>query len=285
MSIQNTQSALDNARAYLLHKAGSIRRPYGRYLTRQESRLQAKVSRRFNTQKRWVIAEMASLSFFQETKGLQVVERKAADAEVERFLAGLPVVEELADDIIITAKPTYKKGAEKGIDELNMSAYGVSFSLVNPRAVQYLRNIKDLELSERRGSITRTTKDKIQRILVDAAETGKSYNEVAKLIQAQGDEGVFSRARGELIAVNQIGHAFGTGNQDMVDEFVKKTGAAVQKQWRTVNDDRVTPECRANQDQEWISNDAFFSSGDRQAPRRSNPRCRCATIYRTVETE
>lgn len=271
-------------RAYAQHKAGALRRSSGKYLARQENRLTSRVNRRFKKQESYVVNDMAGLSFFSQ-KGVGMIETKAASEEIDALLDAMPEDEGLVEDIIAVSKPTYQTGAKKAVKELNMGRYGVSFELVNDDAVDYLENIAKIELSDFKGTINRNTKDRIRRILIEAAETGKSYNETAKLIQDQGKAGVFSRARAELIATNQVGHAYGQGNQDMVDAFVEETGSIVQKAWQTVEDDRVTPECAENEDAGWIGNTDAFPSGDEQAPRASNPRCRCTTRYRTVDTQ
>ena len=230
------------------------------------------------------MSNMAGLSFFSE-KGVGVVETKSAYDEINALLEDMPEGDGLVEDIVVTAKPTYETGAKKAVKELSMGKYGVSFELINDEAVDYLRSIEELQLSDFKGTINRNTKDRIRRILIEAAETGKSYTETSKLIQEQGKAGVFSRARGELIATNQIGHAYGEGNQDMVNKFVEETGSFVQKLWQTVEDDRVTPECAENEDAGWIGNTEAFPSGDEQAPRSDNPRCRCTTRYRTVDAQ
>lgn len=275
---------LDSARAYLAHKAGSIRRPNGKYLLRQEARLGAKTYRRFKAQQAWLLVATKSLSFFAEAKGVRRIETKTAYEDIDAILDDLPFQEDMVDDIVATARATYKKGAVQGVEELNMGKFGISFDLVNDEAVAYLEKLKTLQLSDFRGSINRQTKDKIRRILVESAETGRSYTETSKLIAAQGEAGVFSRARGELIAVNQTGRAYGQGNMDMVDAFRTETGSIVQKFWQTVDDDRVTAECATNEEQGWIGYDDAFLSGDENAPREDNPRCRCVTTFRTVDT-
>ena len=279
-----SEQRLANIIGYYQYKAGAIRRPFGKFLARMESRMANKVARRFKAQQRWLIEEMAKLSFFEEAKGVRVLERKTLYDDVDNLLAGFPYQEELVEDIVAVARPTYKKGVSKGIEELDLGRFGVSFDMVNEEAVRYLEDLRSLHLSNFRGSIGRQTKDKIKRILIESAETGRSYSETAKLIQEQGDAGVFSRARGELIAVNQVGHAYGEGNMDIVEAFIKETGSIVQKFWQTVGDDRVTPECQANQEQGGIGMQESWPSGDDNAPRAGNPRCRCVSTFRTVVT-
>jgi hypothetical protein len=81
-----------------------------------------------------------------------------------------------------------------------------------------------------------------------------------------------------MIATNEIGHAYGKGNSIPIEDAVKK-GKTATKKWLTTNDDKVTEECGANEDEGWIPFKDTFSSGDTEAPRDSHPRCRCDTLY------
>lgn len=276
---------LEDVKAYLEHKAGAIRRPYGKFLDRMEKRMTGKLARRLKAQRKWVIETMASLSFFDSEKGVKFLERKTIYDDVDGLVDGLPYNTDIVDDIVAVARPSYRKGVDRIIEEMALGRYGVTFDLVNDDAVAYLEGIKTLHLSNFKGSISRQTKEKIRKILIESAETGRSYSETAKLIEEQGESGVFSRARAELIAVNQVGHAFGEGNMDIVEGFIEETGSIIQKAWATVGDDRVTPECQENQDIGWIGFNEAFPSGDEQAPRASNPRCRCVTTFQMVDTQ
>lgn len=276
---------LADARAYIEHKAGALKRPNGRYLRRQEIRLQNRLVRRWQVQMNYVIDKMAGFSAFQEAKGVRRLEHKTIEQDANDLVNDLPGNTELVEELVITARPTYKKGAVQAIGDLEMAKFGIDFSLVNTEAIQYLEALRTLHLSDFRGSITRQTKDRIKRILIESAEKGRSYSETAKIIRDQGDAGVFSRARGELIAVNQVGRAYGEGNMEIVDKFIARTGTTVQKYWQTIEDDRVTPECAANEAEGWIGFNTAFSSGDENAPRESNPRCRCVTAFRVVDMQ
>lgn len=285
MENKNSELNLEAAKEYLEHKAGSVRRPYGKFLARMETRMTGKVTRRLKAQRKWVIDEMASLPFFATEKGVKVIERKTIYDDVDNFVDELPYNTDMVDDIVAVARPTYRKGVDRIINELDLGRFGITFDLVNDEAVAYLERLKTLHLSNFKGSISRQTKDKIRKILIESAETGRSYGETAKLIEEQGEAGVFSRARAELIAVNQVGHAFGEGNMDIVEGLIEETGSIVEKAWQTVNDDRVTPECAENEARGWIGFNEGFPSGDEQAPRASNPRCRCVTVFQMVDTQ
>lgn len=274
--------SIEYALLYISEKAGAIKRPSGAFLRRQEIRLEKKVFARFKKQLDWLVEEARELSYFQDQKAVQRLVTKSIRSDVDDFLEDLPENEGMTDDIGDTANDTFKRGARDVHGSLDMAKLGVSFDLVNPEAAEYIRKLKDLQLSNFRGSIQRETKNRIQKILVDAIEEGTSYGEVSRKIRAQAEAGVFSRARAELIATNQVGRAYGTGNDEMVRKFMFETSSLCQKSWRTVNDGNVTVECRKNQEQGWLGMEEAFLSNDEHAPRIKNPRCRCVTTYRVV---
>lgn len=276
-------NTIDYALAYIEEKAGAIKRPSGLYLRRQEIRLERKIRVRFNSQLKWLIEEAQKLSYFQEAKAVQRIITKTVREDIDAFLEDLPENVEMVDEISITVNDTFKRGARDIHKKLNMGKLGVSFDLVNDEAVDYIKKLKDLQLSNYKGSIQRETKSRIKKLLVDAIEEGVSYGDVAQKIRTQGQAGVFSRSRAELISVNQIGRSYGVGNDEMVRAFSFETSAITQKAWQTVNDTNVTEPCRSNQGQGWLGMEEAFLSGDEHAPRLSNPRCRCVTVYRVVD--
>lgn len=274
--------SIEYALLYIQEKAGAIKRPSGAYLRRQEIRLEKKIMSRFKRQLSWLIEEAQKLPYFKDQKAIERLITKGVREDVDGFLEDLPENEGIANDIGQTANDTFRRGARDVHGNLKMGDVGVSFDLVNPEAIEYVTKLKDLQLSNFRGSIQRETKNRIQKILVDAIEEGTSYSEVARKIKGQAEAGVFSRARAELVATNQVGRAYGTGNDEMVRKFMFETTSLVQKSWRTVNDGNVTEECKKNQEQEWLGMEEAFLSGDEHAPRLRNPRCRCVTTYRVV---
>jgi len=276
---------IEEAKNYIQFKAGALKQENGKYKAVSAARMQRKVSRSFKKQMEWIVGKSESLSFFNNKAAVVRLERKSIQDEINKMLEDLPENEEIAEAVGNGGQAAYKKGAKAAHTKFDMDAVGIDFSLINADAVDYLKAKKTLHLSDYRGSIKRTTKRQILKILTEAAETGQSYQETGRKIRAQGEEGVFSRYRSEMIATNEIGHAYGEGNHEMVDIYKQETGAIMEKYWITVQDDRVTEECVANEDVGWIGYDEHFPSGDAIAPRSSNPRCRCDTGYRRVDTQ
>lgn len=279
---QATNEAID----YIRFKAAGLRRVDGKWKRLQERRFESRLKRLFDSQIEWIVKEMESLSFFKEIgKGVRFIETKTARDDINEMLDDLGEQEDIADLIGETGRTAYLKGAKTISKQFKMSKVGISFELLNEEAVRYLKAKKTLHLSNFKGSINLTTKKRILSILTEAAEKGTNYNDTAKKIREQGSEGVFSKARAELIAVKEIGNAYEVGNQEMVEVYRQETGAEIQKLWIDSQDDLVTPECEANGEQGWIGFNEDFLSGDMAAPRAGNPRCRCSTGYRQVDSQ
>ena len=256
-----------------------LRRVDGKYMLAQERRLQARLNTLLKVQMKYCVEILTDLPSLREA-GIQ--KNSASDNNyLDEKLRSLPAVGRIAETIVAIAKPTLNKGGQKSVKELELGKFGISFSLKHPDAVDYLNTKQRLLLSDYKGTITYTTKNNIKRIVTKGLEEGKAYTELAKDIKMQGEAGVFSRARAELIASHELGEAYNAGQKIPVDELIGKyPGIKVEKIWLTVGDDAVTPECEANGDEGWIDYNSDFSSGDPYPPRTDHPRCRCSWSQR-----
>jgi len=263
-----------------IHRQASMkRRKDGKYILTQEARFQAQLNKIFSVQMNWILKNIKDLPYEPEQKQDNAVKKK----EVESILLQLPAQEAMVKALLEKAGFTMKKGGNRSVDEFKLGKLGISFSLKNPAAAKYLEEKGIYELSNFKGNITGTTKEHITKIIVDGINGGKSYSELAKQIKDQGKAGVFSRDRAQLIATRELGHAYEQGRAIPLNDFQEKyPDRKMQKEWQTVNDDRVTDECNENQDQGWIDRDDEFKSGDMEPPRDGNPRCRCTVSYRIV---
>ena len=284
MAKRLTQNKIELALAYLECKRATVtRRRNGRWILKQEARLTRRIKKRFDRQRDWLVERIRSMEIFnRETEAS--FEVKSYPEDIEIIVKELPELAKIVDDLVAYATLGWKRGARLAYNDLDMGDSGLDFNLSNEEALKYMEALTDLHLSDYRGSISRTTRKRIIKILTEAAETGASYQETAKKIIEQGKQGVFTRSRAEMIATNEIGKAYGEGNRRMIEDFVNRTGAIMQKQWITVGDDRVTEECLANEADDWLPFDGHFNSGDDAAPRSGHPRCRCDTGYREVDT-
>lgn len=157
--------------------------------------------------------------------------------------------------------------------------FEIDFSVPTRPEAEYVQALTTLHLSQRAGSITKTTVDRIRQLIVDGVAQGMTYRQVADNISIL-DPLVFSRNRAEIIAVNQMGKAYQYGEY-LPMKYAQDSGYVVEKFWATVNDDRVTATHRKNQADGYIPLDQPFSgTGDQLAPGSDNPRCRCAVAYR-----
>ena len=136
--------------------------------------------------------------------------------------------------------------------------------------LQYFENDRPLVLAQ----MANTTKEALKPILVEAITSGEAYTTTSKKIS---ENFAMSRNRAQMIAVNEIGHAYEEGNRAVM-QAVSDQGLQVKKKWSTVKDDKVTKACRAYEALGWILIDKNFNYDqyiDDVAPRDSNPRCRC----------
>lgn len=109
-----------------------------------------------------------------------------------------------------------KEGAKSDIaryKDLLPSGYALTFDIETESAGKYLAELESLMLSQRDGSIAKTTNDEVINIIKTGVEQGKSYSEVAKEIESE-DPFVFSKSRAKTIAVNEIGRAYGWSSHE-----------------------------------------------------------------------
>ncbi len=172
-------------------------------------------------------------------------------------------------------------GALTGIADVGLQA---SFSLGNPRAVAYLEGHA---LAAARH-INATTKRDISEIVTKGVQEGWSYDQIAKAITAKYGEyaagrpqqHVKSRAHG--IALYEAGEAYCEGNR-LVALDLEDAGLEMEHSWLTAKDDRVDPECRANEAQGWIPLKQAYQSGHLRPL--AHYACRCDELIRRKPSE
>ena len=140
-----------------------------------------------------------------------------------------------------------EQGAKANItkySELLPTGYSLAFDLPTSPASNYVRDLFDLHLSTRDGSTLKTTRDELRRIIADGLDNNGSYGSIAKDIQTL-DPFVFSKTRAKLIAVNEVGRAYGWADSEPAR--VLSADYVMEKQWETSNDEKVRPDHVANQ--------------------------------------
>lgn len=174
------------------------------------------------------------------------------------------------------AQESLKLGAAHLIAEIGMN---ISFDLKNPRAVTYLEKYGAAQVTK----INETTREYLNTIMTQAGNEGWSYQRTAEAITDRFAEFAIGKpqahidSRAHLIAVTETGNAYAEGNL-MVAKDLQEAGINMEKAWSTVGDDRVSAECKANEDQGYIAIDKPFLSGH-QRPLRF-PGCRCDLLTR-----
>lgn len=253
-----------------------------KFVQRQEKRMEKKLSKIFAEQEKWLVNKLKSFSRLSKNS----IQTNDLDDDVDDLLSGMPGQKPLTTTIVFYSELGISRGGRRSMTDYALRKFGISFSVKHPEAVKYLKEKRVLELSNSKGTITATTKDRIKEIITDGVATGKSYQQVAQQIQQQGEAGVFSPARSKMIAVNEMGHAYEEGRKIPLQDFREKYPERnVKKWWMTRNDDRVTVECNDNQsasEDDGLDFDESFPSGDLEAPRTSNPRCRCTMRYKII---
>lgn len=255
----------------------------GKFLLKNEARLEARLRRSWKKQQAYIIQEIAGLTAFSE-KTIHV-ETKLLEDEIRDMLRLLPDQATIAEAIAATAKIVMLKGGRNAVEEYALGSIGISFNLRNERAIQYLNAKRDIMLSDRQGSINKTTKDRVLEIIRDGVNNRQSYTQVANQIASLSTEGIFSKSRAQMIATNEVGKAYEFGNYIPVQEYAQRTGKSIVKYWQTVGDEKVTEQCHENEEKSkaGIPLNAQFASGDLTAPRSTHPRCRCSTSYEVIE--
>lgn len=278
---------------YLERKRSSIEnRQDGRFFDRMERRLARRVRERWSKQVSYLLTELKEFDFFKEDgKSVRIMTKAQFNNNFKLLMDNMPEREGLVDDIEEHAKITILRGGRTSARRVNNSlgrlkgirgeskSITVSFDLRNRETTRYLSELRVLHLSNYRGSIDKTTRDGVLNVIKRGVDDGVAYTEMAKRIRDQVDSGLFSKARAEMIAVNQMAKAYEHGNSLPPLEASQLTGEEMFKSWNTVGDDNVTVQCQANENEQWIPMLEGFASGDAHAPRGSHPRCRCSTLY------
>lgn len=117
--------------------------------------------------------------------------------------------------------------------------------------------------------ISESTRDMIQELVTKAIAEGWSNDRLAAAI---GNDAAFGDDRAMMIARTETAMADVQGNMAAY-HAASDLGIELQKEWLTANDDDVSDECAANQDEGPIDLGQAFSSGDDAAP--AHPNCRC----------
>jgi len=277
--------AVNNLIEYLINGYTALSRPGGRYMRAQEKRMTTrKLKAVFNKQMKWLIDRLADVEPFKsnDDEDVKIIKTKAIEDSINDILEEMPYNDKIVEAMTFYSGASLVKGGNYRMRKMKIGNIVGTWDLQTPEVKRYLQNMEELQLSNYKGAIQRTTKKRIRKIVIQGAENGDSYTAISKAIKAEGTAGVFSQARGELIATREIGKAYGTGQHSVVQKYVAKTGATVKKNWLTVGDDKVRPEHTMNEEDGDIPLEDNFSGTDEEFAPSDDFRCRCVSNYHTI---
>lgn len=165
----------------------------------------------------------------------------------------------VADDITEAVRLSMLKAGLASIGTVNI---GMSFTLKNPKAVEYLEQYGARLVTK----IDQTTKDGLKRIIIQATDEGWGYGKTSSVIREMFDG--FSapsplthiRNRAEFIAVTETGNAYESAAL-MQAQALQMAGLPMEKAW-LITGGNICDDCQGNADEGWIPLDEPFSSGD-----------------------
>lgn len=250
------------------------KRPDGKFILRQEERLISNLSKRWKRQKQYYLDQIKNFNEFK-------IENNNLQLNLFEMFENDPEKENIAKDINEAQAMTINRGQKRGYAII--AGFGKVISgreEVEKTVFDWLQSQLSHQLSQRDGAISNYTERRISELVLEAARNGETYTQLAEKIEDQGKAGVFSAARAKTIAVRELGVAYEQGKVIPIKQYqLEFPEDTIVKWWQTVNDNRVTDLCNDNQETGKILIDGLFPSGDSEAPRSGNIRCRCSTQY------
>lgn len=244
------------------------------FLRKQDAIITKWVSKILREQQEWLVAIL--------TREIKSYEKKSMEDYVREYIEKIKI--QIPDYLFISLQSVmqkaYKLAFKPYASYLKDYQSWLVFNVDSSSAVRYLRNMQNLHLSQRDGSIAKTTEKEILTILADWVKSGKSYTQIWKEIQAT-DPFVFSRERAKLIAIQETGQAYGWSSFEPAKEM-QRQGYVMEKIWATSKDWRVRETHRENEAQGYIPLENIWqATGDMYAPSKDF-RCRCTSTTRIV---
>ncbi len=204
---------------------------------------------------------------------LEKEEKDFGDDVVDSFIS--ETESEIPNYLVETMPTIMNKAANEKKKQYKQipDTYNLSFDIETSPASQYINDLEELQLSQKQWSINKTTNDELRRIIAQGIDDGFAYGWIAKKIR-ETNPFVFSRARAELIAVQEVGQAYWFANYQPMLDMNKDYGFIFEKLWVTSHDEKVRETHRENEEMGWIWMDEEFVTGDQYAPSKQF-RCRC----------
>jgi Phage Mu protein F like protein len=253
---------------------------------RRQAPLQKKyitaIRKRFAAQGKWFVKEILPHLRARIAESLREASDKPLSvAEILEFIAKAlnelkahPDDPKLVTELDSLLSLAYATGIKDSLVDLETE---IGFNLESTAAIHYLETNTFSNLAK---TLDETTAAEIEKILAAGLEDGLSYSQIAKLISQKFAD--FGAARARLIAITEIGNAYSDATLQTALQL-EQAGVSMEKAWMTVGDERVDPDCLANEAAEWISAAASFPSGDERPL--AHPGCRCALLVRRAKVE
>lgn len=244
-------------------------------------RLQKQLERFFHQQKLQFMAKFEK--FRDDFPGLKEAATPpdiAPDWEADWDYIAMMTVGLVADDITEAAMLSMLKAGLAPVGTLNI---GMSFTLKNPKAVDYLERYGAKLVAK----IDNTTRDGIKKIITQATDEGWGYGKTSSTIREMFDG--FSapsplahiQNRAEFIAVTETGNAYEFAALAQA-QALQMAGLPMEKSW-LVTGGPICDDCQANADEGWIPLDDPFQSGDDRPL--LHPGCRCALLTQWAQEQ
>lgn len=249
-----------------------------RYIKNQEA-IKAKAIYKLLQKQKGAFADLLE----KEGKGYRLyTEKSIEDDLIDPFLDD--VKKDIPEYLLSVLPKIMEEGAKdpiKRYKDLLPEDYALVFDVSTEPATIYLQELEDLMLSQRQGSILKTTRDELRTLIKNGIEEGNSYGAIAKQIR-EVDPWVFSKARAKTIATNEIGRSYGWANYEP-GRVLDDEGYVLVKEWQTSHDDRVRPLHVANESAGKIDfKKDFPGTNDQFAPSTHDINCRCTSTHEIV---
>lgn len=165
----------------------------------------------------------------------------------------------------------YKRQWERFKEILINAGFGFSIAEIQ----NYSKLFGETNLSDYKGAITRTTKEKVLTTIKEGLDNNLTYTELSKEITKVSKE-LFWANRAKLIAVTELWKAYEYWAHLPIQKM-KDAWFVMMKKWETCHDSRVRPAHSAAEAEGRVEDDFVYSHGYAYAW--SEPRCRCTMFY------
>lgn len=262
---------LANLNHRILHINALKQQPDGKFILATQRRLKKNLQLHLTAQLNFVLREIKG-EFTNSIK-----------TNVPKKIKELPYKEDIANDIYLYGTDAASKSIKSTVSRYKLGRYGIGYNDVKYKTDVTLKKNLSHELSNAKGNIDDVTVSRINDIVYNGYQEGKTYSQMRDLIIEQGSSGVFSPYRAELIAVHEVGWAYEEGKLDSFKTLQEKVPEAKpMKMWQTVGDSLVTETHTENENEGWVELDHIYDAtgGDEAPPASDNPNCRCVELYR-----